>query len=134
MGVYVFKCLHGPYVKVGHHLVARGRPNAYYRVAGRGFETIIHPEELNGLLYIQHLSLEAWYPKLTREEEKMVHKTFTTGKIGEFHRLEDLDGILSYLDGVGSRTALTEDARKKAIRWGFRQVKKARRRKKKAVT
>lgn len=94
MGVYVFECLHGPFVKVGHHLVTRGRPNAYYRVAGRGFESVVHPPALDSLLYLQHLSLVGWYPKLTREDETKIHRLFREGRVGEFHPASDLEGIL----------------------------------------
>ena len=128
MGVYVFRCLCGPFIKVGHHLVTRGRPHAYYRIAGRGFESVIHPEELDGHLYMEHLCLEAWYPQLTRHEETMIHRSYSEGRIGEFHRLEDMAPILQTLDGLGSRAIVSESARMRAVRWGKRQVRKAKRR------
>ena len=42
MGVYFFACAAG-YVKVGHHRVTAARPNVYYRVARRGFQSCVHP-------------------------------------------------------------------------------------------
>ena len=129
MGVYVFRCRHGPFVKVGHHLATRGRPNAYYRVAGRGFETNVHPPELDGLLYPEHLTLEGWYPTLKREHETVVHRRFrTASSVGEFHRDEHLADILGVLDALGAREEVNETARKRAMRWGARQVRRARRR------
>ena len=128
MGVYVFRCLHGPYVKVGHHLATRRRPHAYYRVAGRGFESVVHPQGLDGRLRVQDLVLEGWYPALTRQDETRVHRLFAEGHVGEFHRADDLPAILSTLDGMGSRAAVAETERARAIRWGYRQIKRAKRR------
>lgn len=128
MGVYVFECLHGPYIKVGHHMATRGRPNAYYRIAGRGFQSCVHPIELDGMLYMKHLKLLGWYPKLTREHETMIHRTFREGRIGEFHPQTDTSAILSALDAEGKNTLITEEARVRAMRWGYRQVRKAVRR------
>lgn len=128
MGVYVFRCLHGPYVKVGHHLVTPRRPNAYYRVAGRGFESVVHPEALDGRLYLEHLHLEGWYPRLTRRDEAAVHRQFREGAVGEFHRLEDLTSILQALDAQSPREPVSESARLAAVRWGRRQIRRARRR------
>ena len=129
MGVYVFRCRHGPFVKVGHHLVTRGRPNAYYRVAGRGFETVVHPPELDGLLYPEHLTLEGWYPTLAREHETAVHRRFrTAASVGEFHPDEHLAAILASLDAFGGRAEVGEAARRRAMRWGARQVRRALRR------
>lgn len=127
MGVYVFECLHGPYVKVGHHLVTYKRPNAYYRVAGRGFESVIHPESLNGLLYTKDLRLVGWYPNLTRQDETTIHRTFRQGSVGEFHRAEDRSEIIAMLDALGQHCEVSERDRQKAIRWGYRQIKKRRR-------
>ena len=126
MGVYVFKCLEGPYVKVGHHLVTRGRPHAYYRVAGSGFQTIVHPAELDGKLYMRHLELLAWYPSLGRDAELTIHRSFLHGKVGEFHRQDDTDAILEHLDSLAERRPITEVQRLRAQRWGYRQIRKAR--------
>jgi len=128
MGVYVFRCLHGPYVKVGHHQVTRRRPNAYYRVAGRGFESVIHPDELTGFLYVEHLQLEGWYPTLAREHETEIHRAYKHGKIGEFHPLDDMPSILQRLDSMGPRVNIGSASRRRAIRWGYKQVRRARRR------
>lgn len=130
MGVYVFRCLHGPYVKVGHHLVTRTRPNAYYRVAGRGFGECVHPEELDGLLYMSHLSLLAWYPTLTRHEEILIHRQFREGSVGEFHHIDDASEILHTLDSLGKKCTISEAGRMRAVRWGRRQVRRAQRRRK----
>lgn len=133
MGVYVFRCLHAPFVKVGHHHATPKRPNAYYRVAGRGFESIIHPEELNGKTYTEDLELVGWYPQLTRVIEMSIHRRFTTGKVGEFHRLEDLECILGTLNALGSPCFVSQKSREKAVRWGYRQVRRRRRQNKNFV-
>lgn len=128
MGVYVFRCLHGPYVKVGHHLVTPRRPNAFYRVATSGFQTVVHPAELDGRLYLRDLHLEAWYPALERKHETEIHRSFREGRVGEFHRLVDLTAVLERLDALSQRRAVTSAEKRKAIRWGVRQVRRARRR------
>ena len=129
MGVYVFACVHGPYVKVGHHLVTRGRPNAFYRVATSGFERVIHPPELDGRLYLSDLTLVAWYPTLDRACERDVHRAFREGSVGEFHRAQDLPAILEDLDARSPRRTVTSRARAAAVRWGRRQIRRAQRRK-----
>ena len=131
MGVYVFECLHAPYIKVGHHLQRRGRTNPYYRIAGRGFQSVVHPEELDGLLYEPHLRLVAWFPNLTREDEREIHTAFKTGKIGEFHRKEDENDVLRILDSKGERKDVSLRSKKRAMQWGTRKVLKAKRKKKK---
>lgn len=131
MGVYVFESLHAPYLKVGHHLVTKTRPNAYYRVAGRGFQSCVHPPELDGLLFEKDLLLKAWYPSLTRKEEKEVHSTFSSGKIGEFHDKEDEDAILLLLDGRGERREVSQRSKQRALRWGFRMARRGKKKKKK---
>lgn len=134
MGVYVFRCLHAPYIKIGHHLVTRRRPNAYYRVAGRGFESVIHPPELDGLLYLKDLYLEGWYPQLNRHDETQLHKTFSKERVGEFHRLEDLPSVIAMLDSMGEHIRISESSRRRAERWGYRQIKRAKRIQKKRAT
>lgn len=133
MGVYVFRSVHAPYVKVGHHLVTTRRPNAYYRIAGRGFESIIHPDELHGRTYIPDLVLVGWYPQLTRTVEAEVHRHFSVGRVGEFHRLEDLDEILAWLGARDIHCDVSDAARARAVQWGQRQIRRARRRARRRV-
>ena len=132
MGVYVFRSLHGPWIKIGHHLSTPRRPNAYYRVAGRGFQSVIHPPELDGLLYMKDLCLVRWYPSLTRQDETMVHRTFSQGKIGEFHPVSDEMNIVASLDRIAIHCEVSNASRIRAVRWGYRQVRRGIRRRKKA--
>lgn len=114
MGVYVFRC--GEWLKVGHHQVTRRRPNVYYRVAGRGFESVTHPKELEGKLSIQDVELVAWYPSLTKREEMKIHRMFG-GKVGEFHRGEKEEEILRECDKMGEKEEVGEKEKKVAVAW-----------------
>lgn len=124
MGVYVFRCLRAPYIKVGHHLVRPRRPNAYYRIAGRGFESVVHPIELDGKLWPDDLELVAWYPNLTRDDERDAHRLCTT-RVGEFHESWEMDAVLALCDARGARCEVDEAARKRAMAWGARRVRRA---------
>lgn len=128
MGVYVFRAIHGEWVKLGHHLATRARPNPYYRIAGRGFAGCVHPPDLEGRLWVQDLELVAWYPSLTAADERRLHLQFAAGRIGEFHGLETLPTLLSACDAIADRVAVTSKQRNRAMRWGWRRVRKARRR------
>ena len=128
MGIYIFKCLHGDYVKLGHHLVCPRRPNAYYRVAGRGFYSCKHPECLDDKLGIFDLELVAWYPTLSRAEEKKAHNlTPKADRVGEFHPLSALDTLTDFCDGLAARVDISASAKKRAIAWGARRARRAKR-------
>lgn len=127
MGVYIFRCLRAPYVKVGHHKVTSRRPNAYYRIAGRGLQSVVHPPELDGLLSTNDLSLVAWYPGLTRQDERCLHRACTT-RVGEFHPASELETILARCDEMGERVLVTERERVRAMNWGRRRARAAARR------
>ena len=117
MGVYIFRCLHAPFVKLGHHKISPARPNVYYRVAGRGFNSCIHPVELRGKLDMDDLELVAWYPSLTRRHEGMLHRSYSTRRIGEFHPEAELDALLCACDRLGPRVDVSSNARTKALEW-----------------
>lgn len=121
MGVYVFRCVHGPYVKVGHHKVTASRPNVYYRVAGRGFYACVHPRVLDGRLGIDDLSLVAWYPSLTRRDEGRLHRACPT-RVGEFHPLDELPKVLRAADALGPRAPVPNTERTKAIAWAGKRA------------
>lgn len=125
MGVYVFGTA-GPWVKVGHHAVTPRRPNAYYRIAGRGFEGCKHPPSLDGRLRVQDLELLAWYPSLSLPFERALHSACSE-RVGEFHPASSLPHILSACDAEGERSTVSEAERKKAIAWGWRKARKAKR-------
>ena len=100
MGVYVFRILGTNWIKVGHHKVTPSRPNVYYRVAGRGFHSLVHPPELEGRLGIQHMELLAWFPTLGRRQETKAHKACKT-HYGEFHDISDLETVLKSCESNG---------------------------------
>ena len=130
MGVYIFRCKHAPYVKVGHHLVTPRRPNAYYRIAGRGFESVVHPSELDGKLSAYDVDLVAWFPVLTRDVERRIHASHPD-RVGEFHREEHLPSILATCDALSDRTSISDSEKRKAFAWGRRQARRQAKRKKK---
>ena len=70
---------------------------------------------------------------MTREDETKVTLTYEVGKMGEFHRLEDVEGILELRDQVGVRVPVTDSERRRAVKWGYLKIKKARRRRKQKV-
>lgn len=126
MGVYVFKCLHGPYVKVGHHLVAPRRPHAWYRVAGRGFYSCKHPESLDGKLGVEHLELMRWYPNLNRVHERAIHRACNE-RIGEFHPESTLASIIKMCEEQygAENCEITLKQKARAIAWGRRRAMRA---------
>ena len=129
MGVYVFRCIHAPYTKVGHHLATRARPNAYYRVATSGFQACLHPAELDGKVYMRDLQLVAWYPRMTRADETALHRQLRTRRsVGEFHACAAEDAVAACEALGGVAHAVGEEARLRAARWGWRQVRKWKRR------
>ena len=131
MGVYVFRCLHGPWVKVGHHLATPRRPNAYYRVAGRGFHSVVHPAALEGKLGVHDLELVAWFPTLARRDETRVHRACDPARrVGEFHPDDELPRILALCESDlgGTRASVSSAARRKALAWGARRAAAAARR------
>lgn len=128
MGVYVFQCRHAAFVKVGHHKVTPRRPNAYYRVAGRGFDSVVHPVELDGKLWLEDLELVGWFPTLGRPEETRVHRSCVS-RVGEFHPLSELPHILETCVQLGGvHTPVSEAAKRRAIAWGYRAVRRAKKR------
>lgn len=128
MGVYVFQTV-CDWVKVGHHQSTRGRPNAYYRIAGRGFASCVHPPELEGRLGVADLTLVAWYPTLTVVDERALHAHFRGATVGEFHPVAHLPQLLALCEARGGvRVRVTSRQRARALEWGWRRVRKAKRR------
>lgn len=127
MGVYVFDTP-SDWVKVGHYKATPRRPHAYYRIAGRGFQSLKHPDDLEGLLGVQHLVLIAWYPTLGVDVEKRIHQA-CADRVGEFHPRRRLVEILKECDAVGERGEVTESQKQRALRWGWAKVQRAKKKK-----
>ena len=128
MGIYIFQTL-SSWVKVGHHKMTKQRPNPYYRIAGKGFYDCVHPEILNEQLGVSHLTLVAWFPNLDMKTEKQIHSCFK-GRVGEFHPQASLDAILEFCRTRGEPATVTDCQRKKALEWGWRRARKAKRKRK----
>ena len=88
-----------------HFAATPRRPNAYYRVAGRGFHSVIHPPELDGRLGVHDLELVRWYPKLTRRDETRVHRACAV-RVGEFHPVDELERTIAFCEGELGGTLL----------------------------
>ena len=126
MGVYIFDT-QSDWIKVGHFSQTRAKSNAYYRITGRGFGALKHPPELNDRLGVQHLTLLAWYPSLDMEVEKELHRS-CPDRVGEFHPRSNLSSVLERCDSLADRKEVTDGERKRALEWGWRRVRAARRR------
>jgi hypothetical protein len=98
MGVYVFRSLHAPLIKVGHYKNA----NAWSRVAHRGFYSCKCPDELRNKVSVADLDLLHWFPTLKPADEKRLHRLLAPHQCcGEwFH-----DAALAHID-----IALTNEA------------------------
>ena len=116
MGVYIFKSLHGPWIKIGHHRITPRRPNVYYRVAGRGFCSCVHPPELCDHLSMDDFLLIAWYPELDRRCERLVHRACSVS-VGEFHADQDVERAMACADALGRSEPVDDAAREEARSW-----------------
>lgn len=96
MGVYIYQSLHGPFIKVGHY----AGQNAYSRVAHRGFYSCICPNEIKEKVSIQDLELLAWFPNLTKKEERHIKQKWKAFRIykSEWFPQEKLSEILIFLE------------------------------------
>lgn len=96
MGVYIFRSRRGPFIKVGHY----ARENVYSRVAHRGFSSCVVPRELRGRVGVEDLELMAWFPCLTRKEEREVKTRWKEDRIygkSEWFPESRLEPIRSFL-------------------------------------
>ena len=91
--------------------------NPWFRVERRGFQSVVHPTDLDGKLRSEDLELIAWYPDLNGRDEGRVHKHFALGRVGEFHTACSLDHILSFCDAMGARAIVSPSSRIAAQRW-----------------
>ena len=123
MGVYFFAC-GDAYFKVGHHRVTPTRPNVYYRVARRGFQSCVHPDCLDQKLAMNDVRLLAWFPLLGGRDEGALHR-MDPDRIGEFHRVERLDALLTEARRRGAEAGVTEAEKEQARVWARRGGRRA---------
>ena len=121
MGVYIFECTQGNWIKVGSYICKGKRPldNPWYRIARRGFHSLRHPPELSkDDLGIRGLKLSAWYPNLGRKEEATIHKTFKAERVGEFHPKIHTAAIIELCRRLGGRDEeVSSEQKEAALRW-----------------
>lgn len=97
MGVYIFRSLHAPYIKIGHY---QGK-NAYSRIAHRGFSSCLCPTEIEGRVSINDMELVAWFPHQTKKTEQNIKKQWKKHRIygkSEWMPSDKLEDILVYLE------------------------------------
>lgn len=101
MGVYIFQSKRAPWIKIGHMKLTPSRPNVYFRIAGRGFHSCVHPKELVDHLDEVDFELVRWYPSLCRRDETAAHRGCPSEGCGEFHPSSDLGEAIRILDARG---------------------------------
>ena len=123
MGVYVFRSIHAPWIKVGHHKPSKSRPNVYFRIAGRGFHSCVHPKELKTRLDMMDFGLIAWYPGLSLRDESAIHRVCDTA-CGEFHHLSDVEKVIAECNRRGESGIVLEDDRLFAVAWALKRSRR----------
>jgi hypothetical protein len=121
MGVYIFRSLFGPWIKVGSYVCRGRRPsdNPWYRVARRGFHSITHPSQLQGpALSAEGLELVVWYPNIGRREEGAIHRAFSDDSVGEFHKASEEGLIVEMCEALGGvAEVVTQEQKDVALLW-----------------
>lgn len=96
MGVYIFRSIHAPYIKIGHY---QGK-NAFSRIAHRGFYSCSCPTEISKKVSMEDMDLIAWFPNQDRKTERLIKtkwKSFRYKK-SEWMPLDKLVEILTFLE------------------------------------
>lgn len=104
MGVYVFRSLHGPFLKLGSY---RGS-NAWSRVAHRGFRSCLCPKAIEGRTSVEDIELVAWFPALGMLDERRLHrhaKTQGWSARGEWLHETCLSKVLRLLRAIAKTTS-----------------------------
>lgn len=86
----MFRSRHIPAVKIGSH---RGK-NAWGRLSGQGFKSLLKPAELKNRVDVCDLELLCWFPHMDTLEEFTLHNKFEKYRIiGEWFTPEVVDLI-----------------------------------------
>lgn len=103
MGVYIFQSRHEPWIKVGHHRITPLRPNVYYRIVPRGFNSCVCPNVLEGRVGFMDVRLHSWYPNLTSSDEKNIHSILRGNypSRGEWYLVSDPDEVANLVQNYG---------------------------------
>ena len=120
MGIYIFQSLvDDQWVKVGHHRITPRRPNVWYRVARRGFNSCKCPSEIRGKTHVHQFKLLAFYPTLTSGNEKRLHRENKTRRVGEWYRTDELPRIYAFLEQTlgGTTVPVGDEDKIKALAW-----------------
>ena len=120
MGIYIFQSLvDDQWVKVGHHRITTRRPNVWYRVARRGFNSCKCPSQIRGKTDVHQLKLLAFYPTLTSGHERRLHRENKACRIGEWYRTDQLPRICTFLEQTlgGTSVPVADEDKIKALAW-----------------
>lgn len=98
MGVYIFKSVHGPYIKIGHYM----GQNAYSRVAHRGFGSCVCPDGLENKVSAHDVELVAWFPSQTKKTEQTIKRKWRTSRIKNSEWMPDhlLPQVMGFLEAL----------------------------------
>jgi len=96
MGVYIYKSLHAPYIKIGHY---QGK-NAFSRIAHRGFYSCVCPNEIKHCVSLEDMELIAWFPHQDRKVERLIKSRWRKDRVygkSEWMPLSKLEEVLQFL-------------------------------------
>lgn len=108
MGVYVFRSLHAPYIKVGHY---QGN-NAFSRIAHRGFYSCVCPKEIRHCVSMEDMELVAWFPKQNKKTEQQIKRQWKQYRVygkSEWFPSNIVNDIVSHLEQLEKNQAHTCD-------------------------
>ena len=109
MGVYVYKSKHIDAIKVGHY----SKNNAWSRIAHRGFYSCRCPDEIKDKVSVEDLILLLWYPNLTPNDEKQLHKDLIEYNLcGEWFKS---NAIYKILEIITEENKASECSKEQAI-------------------
>lgn len=114
MGVYVFRSRHIPAVKIGSH----GGKNAWGRLRGNGFKSLLKPAELENRVNICDLELLYWFPQMDNMEEFAIHTKFEKYRIiGEWFTAEVVDLIseLVFVPNMAASCIIPSEYKKRKV-------------------
>ena len=140
--MYIFNVM-DKYIKVGHHKITRKRPNVWFRVAGRGFNSCVSPLDIKDHRSVSDLELIGWYPNINITQERVFHRSMRgqPGHVcGEWYaysyllqvkqKIEtDLKGVETAVDPRGKSIALDWAGKRKRRNPNIIRKKKIKKRK-----
>lgn len=99
MGIYIIKSLHSDWIRVGHQVITDKRPSVYYRFIGRGFYTVVRPQEIENKVDFNDLQLIYWFSDLNKQDERRLLKKLRIlyEHNGKWYKYENINDILNII-------------------------------------